>query len=80
MAKPTPEPKEVITKHMAKVPLDKLGEHWAKGFKIHPETLGNVITHFDAHTRIAIIEYETKRPAKKPPVQKVSATRRKTKS
>jgi hypothetical protein len=39
--------------------------------------LGEVLTHFDPHTRIAIIEYVTRPPADKKPAQKVTARRRK---
>ena len=77
---PKPKPEPICKKHMCKVTLAELGLHWAKGFKVAPESLGDVITHFDAHTRIAIIEYQTKRPAESPPVQKVTASRRKMKT
>lgn len=79
-AKPATKAKQIITTHLAKVSLDALGEFWAKGFQVAPETLGNVTTHFDSHTRTAVIEYETVRPPDHPPVQKVTARRRKSKA
>jgi hypothetical protein len=81
MAKTKAEPKKEITSmHLAKVPLSELGKYWAGGFKVAPETLGEVVTHFDSQTRTAIIEYQTKRPADTAPVQKVTARRRKRKA
>ena len=44
---------------MAKVPLDELGKHWAKGYNLKGAELGDMVTHFDPHTRTVIIEYAT---------------------
>ena len=48
--------KPPATTHMAKVPLADLGQFWAQGFDLQGAELGDVITHFDTHTRTAIIE------------------------
>jgi len=78
-AKKKPISKALETTHMAKVPLDKLGLFWARGFDLEGEELGDVVTHLDEKTRTAFIEYVTRRPADQPTVQKVTAKRRKNK-
>jgi hypothetical protein len=53
-----------------------LGLHWAKGYDLKGAQLGEVVTHFDPHTRTGLIEYITRRPCKKSPriIVKVLAT------
>lgn len=79
MAKTKAKSKPTATTHMAKVPLADLGQHWATGYDLKGAELGDVVTHFDPHTRTAIVEYVTLQPAGQPPVQKVTARRRKRK-
>ena len=37
--------------------MDKLRQHWAKGYDLRDAEQGDVVTHFDPHTRTAIIKY-----------------------
>ena len=62
--------------HMAKVSLSELGEFWAHGYDLEGGQLVTVTTHFDAHTRTAIIEYVTQPGPDAKDVQKVTTRRR----